>query len=397
MFYDIILLIKKLFMRNEGKVMIPHGRKIRYINFRKYTDTQKILIDIAVTAGILLAATIISFILKIADNTAAYAPMIFILAVFLISKFTNRYVYGIVSSPISVLIVNCIFTYPYFKFNFTLSGYPVCILCMLMVSIITSAMTTQNKQQEIIRIESEREKTRSNLLRAVSHDLRTPLTSIEGACSAIVENDDLISKEERIKLLNEVISDSRWLIRVFENLLSITRIDGENTGISKKLEPVEEVIADSISKFKKQFPDMTIKADIPSELIMIPMDVILIEQVMMNIFENAVVHSVSATEITASVTVMNDYVQFSVADNGNGISRDILPHIFDGYFSKTFESRGDSKRNMGIGLSVCNTIIKAHGGTMYAENIKSGGAKFTFTLPAGEENHDGNQLQYSNS
>lgn len=358
------------------------------MNFNKHFDIKKTGIDISVTAGILLASTVLSLALKTADNTSAYASMIFILAVFLISKFTNGYVYGILSSLLGVLIVNFIFTFPYFEFNFTLSGYPVFILSMLVVSIITSTMTSQNKQQESIRIESEREKTRSNLLRAVSHDLRTPLTAIEGACSAIVENDDFISKEERIKLLNEVINDSRWLVRMFENLLSITRIDGANSKITKKSEAVEEVIADSISKFKKQFKNITVNADIPSELIMIPMDVILIEQVLMNLLENAVIHSNSATEVTICVKVKSDFVLFSVTDNGDGISHDILPHIFEGYFSKSYETSGDTKRSMGIGLSVCNTIIKAHGGTMNAENIKSGGARFTFTLPAKEEqNH----------
>ena len=358
------------------------------MNFRKHIDYKKTCVDIAITAGIILGATVLSFILKTTDNTSAYASMIFIFAVFLISKFTNEYIYGIASSAACVLIVNYIFTYPYFKFNFTLSGYPVFILCMLVVSIITSAMTTQNKQQEKIRIESEKEKTRSNLLRAVSHDLRTPLTAIEGACSAIVENDDYISKEERIKLLTEVINDSRWLIRMFENLLSITRINGETSGITKNYEAVEEVIADSISKFRKQFHDITVKADIPPELIMIPMDVILIEQVLINLLENAVIHSNSATEIIISVKVLSDYVEFAVTDNGDGISRNNLSHIFDGYFNKSYEKNGDTKRSMGIGLSVCNTIIKAHGGTMRAENIKSGGAKFTFTLPAGEENYN---------
>jgi len=349
------------------------------------SSIKSIIIDTLIAIGILFSATVVCFLLKTLDNTFAYASMIFILAVFLISKFTHKYIYGIISSFAGVLIVNCVFTYPYFKFNFTLSGYPVFIMCMLVVSIITSMMTTQNKHQEKLHIETEKEKTRSNLLRAVSHDLRTPLTAIDGACSVIIENDDFISSEERIKLLKGIKDDSRWLIRMVENLLSITRIDSDSAEIVKNKEAVEEVIADTVSKFKKQFPKSNIIVSIPQELVIIPMDIILIEQVLMNLLENAVVHSKIATEIHLSVTVKDNFVEFSVFDNGLGISDSILPHIFDGYFNKAYEKNGDTKRSMGIGLSVCNTIIKAHGGVMSAKNLDTGGACFTFNLPIGEE------------
>ena len=342
------------------------------------------LVDAVITASMLTAATVLCFILKAADNTAAYAAMIFILAVFLVSRFTHGYCYGVAASLMSVLLVNFVFTYPYFEFNFTLSGYPVFIICMLVVSIATSTLTSQNKKQEELRIEAEREKMRSNLLRAVSHDLRTPLTAINGACSVMLENDGIITDEERSGLLTEMKEDSRWLIRMVENLLSITRIDSENARIVKTQEAVEEVIADSVSKFRKQYPGNHITVDIPQELVIIPMDVMLIEQVLMNLLENAVVHSGGATEIKLSAQVNDNGVRFAVSDNGKGISPDILPNIFEGYFNKSYEKSGDTKRSMGIGLSVCNTIINAHGGNMKAENKKSGGAMFSFVLPAGE-------------
>ncbi len=352
---------------------------------KSQTNIKRTALNLLITSGFILAAFWLSFFLKISDSTYASAPMFFILSVFIISRLTHGYIYGILASLSNVLIADYFFTYPYYEFNLTLSGYPVFFVCMLVISIATTKITNQNKQQEKTRIESEREKTRSNLLRAVSHDLRTPLTAINGACSVMIENDDFISKEKRIKLLNEIIDDSGWLIRMVENLLSITRIDAENARIVKTQEAIEEVIADSVSKFKKQYPSINIIAQIPSELVLIPMDVILIEQVLINLLENAVIHSNTATEIRLSVNIMSDCVEFSVSDNGNGIPEDILPHIFDGYFNKTYEENGDAKRSMGIGLSVCNTIIKAHGGTMSAKNKKSGGAIFTFTLPAGEE------------
>lgn len=348
----------------------------------------RLLKDSLITVGILTVAVLVCFTMKMADDTSAYASMVFILVVFLVSRFTNGYFFGVFSAVASVLLVNFVFTFPYFEFNFTLSGYPVFILCMLTVSITTSTLITQNKQSQNARIEAELEKTRSNLLRAVSHDLRTPLTAINGICSVMIENDDCISADERKKLLGEMRDDAQWLIRMVENLLSITRIDGENAGIAKKPEIVEEVIADVAAKFRKHFPESSLLISIPQEPVFVPMDVMLIEQVLVNLLENAVIHSNGATKIWLSVQQQNDSVEFTVTDNGKGIPNDKLQHIFDGYFNKDYEQSADKKRSMGIGLSVCNTIIKAHGGSMSAENIKGGGAEFRFVLPSGKDNND---------
>lgn len=350
----------------------------------KRDSFKSLLRNVFVSVIIIMCAILICYILRIVDHTAAYAPMIFILAVFIISRLTYGYVYGIISSLLSVLIVNFIFTYPYYDFNFTLSGYPVSILSMLVVAVATSTLTSQIKAQEKIKIEAEREKMRSNLLRAVSHDLRTPLTSIVGASSAMIENDSYISKEQRIEFLQGIKEDSEWLIRMVENLLSITRIDNsENSSakITKTPEAVEEVVAASVRKFKKRFPDMPIKLTVPDELLFIPMDAMLIEQVIINILENVVMHSKTATQIILSVVAEDDSIMFKISDNGVGISKKKLADIFNDACNMS-ESYSDAKRNMGIGLSVCNTIIKAHNGTMNAGNNKDGGAFFSFNLPA---------------
>lgn len=346
------------------------------------TRQQITLKDFLVTLAVLAASTAICLLLRFIDHTAVYASMFFILAVFIVSRMTKGYLCGIIASLIGVLMVNYVFTYPYFEFNFTLSGYPITIMCMLAVSITTSTLTTQIKNQEKIKIEAEREKTRSNLLRAVSHDLRTPLTSILGSASAMMENDSYITKEERIKLLGNMKEESEWLIRMVENLLSITRIDGGGTAkIVKELEAVEEIVADSLVKFKKRFPETEITVSVPDELVFVPMDAVLIEQVIINILENAVIHTENSVTVRFDVKSEGDSVSFTISDNGNGIPEAILPHIFDGYFNSRYEKSSDKKRNMGIGLSVCNTIIKAHNGTMTAGNNKNGGAYFTFCLP----------------
>lgn len=327
----------------------------------------------------------VCFFLKKGDNHAVSVPMIFILAVFLISRFTSGHVCGTVCSLISVPGVNYVFTYPNFEFNYTLAGYPVTAISMLVVSITTSALTTQIMQQEKVKIEAEVEKTRSNLLRSVSHDLRTPLTSILGASSAILENDDNMMPEDRKRLASEVKDDAQWLIQMVENLLSITRI-GREARIIKRFESVEEVVAESLQKFRKRFPDFSVKANVPEEILMIPMDAILIEQIIINLLENAALHSKSDTATELAVSSKDNFVFFQVRDYGIGIEKEMLPHIFEGYFSHTTDGATDAKKNMGIGLSVCATIIRAHGGEMMADNAKGGGAVFQFTLPKEEDN-----------
>ncbi len=341
--------------------------------------------DIIITIGLLIIAFVMcSFIRKMDEGDIAVA-MIFILAVFLVSRYTEGYLYGIVASFVGVLGINYIFTYPYHEFNFTLAGYPITIISMLIVAIITSMLTTQIKKQEIIKYEAEREKTRSNLLRAISHDLRTPLTSIVGATSAIIDNHEKIGTEDKIKLLREVNEEAQWLIRMVENLLSITRIDNTRTAkIVKEQEVAEEVLAEAVRKFKQRFEGENVKVSVPEKFLLIPMDGVLIEQVIINLLENAVIHADGATEIVAKVIEEDNFAIFEVSDNGKGIPNEILPKIFEGSQQVNSEQSVDSKKNMGIGLSVCYTIIRAHGGNMIAENIETGGAVFRFYLPMEE-------------
>ena len=170
------------------------------------------------------------------------AMLIFMLAVFVTSMYTEGYAWGVAASLISVLAVNFAFLSPYFAFNFTLSENLFSGLVMLVVSIMTSTLTTRIKKQEQLRMESEKEKMRANLLRAVSHDLRTPLTSIYGACSTVIENYDSLDKEKTIKLLGEACSDAQWLTRMVENLLSVTRIDSEKVTVQKTPTVLDELL-----------------------------------------------------------------------------------------------------------------------------------------------------------
>lgn len=340
--------------------------------------------DSVITLGILAVATICCFFLHRGEQNDGHAPLVFVLAILLISRFTNSYFYGLISSVIAVVEVNYIFTYPYFYFNFTLSGYPLTFVAMFSVSIVVSMLTTQIKQQEKIRMEIEKEQMRGNLLRAVSHDIRTPLTSIVGAVSAVIENKDKLSEEKTLTLLNDVKDEAQWLVRVVENLLLVTRIDSDSTKVTKEPEMVEEILGEAVAKFKKRFPGAPIKISMPEEVLFVPMDAMLIEQVLCNLLENAVLHGGGVSAIDLSVKQEGEFAIFSVEDNGVGIDKEVLPRILKESIYKEKRETIDGKRNMGIGLTVCTSIIYAHGGTMKAYNRKEGGAAFEFSLPLKE-------------
>lgn len=344
----------------------------------------RVLQDFLFTVGVFASAVVLCGLLRRLAEGDGYVSLLFVLVVAVVSRWTEGYFWGIFSSLCGVVCVNYIFTLPYWEFNFTMTGYPLTFLAMFTVSVMISAMTTQIKRQERLRMETEKESMRANLLRAMSHDIRTPLTSIIGNTAAILESNGAFSKAQEQQLLKDVNEDAQWLIRMVENLLSITRISDEQAKITTETEAAEEIVAVSVQKFYKRFPDVEVSVEVPNEVLMVPMDATLIEQVILNLLENAVIHGESATKISLSVHREDDTACFTVCDNGCGIPKEKLATIFSGGLSGVSHSNFDMKKNMGIGLSVCHTIVKAHGGTMSAENIKSGGACFRFYLPMKE-------------
>ncbi len=332
-------------------------------------------------------STVIAIIFsKLVPDSLVNISLIYILCLIIISRYTTGYIYGIISSAICVILVNYCFTYPFFALNFTLTGYPVTFLAMFSISMITSTTTSHMIKQsqmlaerEKLLMEADKEKMRANLLRAVSHDLRTPLTSIIGALSSYLENEKDYSESEKETLIHNIYDDSNWLLAMVENLLSVTKIQSNKATLKKSSEAVEEVIAESVSRLRKRLPNIDINVNVPDNFIMIPMDAMLIEQVIMNFLENAYIHSGSTLPISLTVTESEDFVDFHVRDYGIGIDSKIIDSIFDG-IPLTLAHTADSKKGMGIGLSICKTIILSHHGTIYAKNHENG-AEFVFSLP----------------
>ena len=330
-----------------------------------------------------------SLLIQTYFQTSFFVPMILALAVILVSLLTQGYVYVIISSLCSALYMNYAFTFPYFRFNFSIPENMFSAVLMLSLTLITSTLTVKLQRQEKERAEIERERAeierermRANLLRAVSHDLRTPLTTIYGSSQALIENYESLTDTQHMELLEGIREDAQWLIHVVENLLSVTRIGSADVNLIKTSVVLEELIDSVLVKFQKRFPDQHIEAALPDEFVCIAVDPVLIQQVLGNLLENAVFHAKGMTRILLTVYKNEEKVVFEVADDGAGISPEMLGTIFTGYYEKKDLPVDNQKRSMGIGLSVCATIIKAHGGEIHAENLSGGGALFRFYVMA---------------
>lgn len=350
--------------------------------------------DTLIALFILAMAFGLCSILRLISETDFHVPLIFVLAVLMVSMSTNGYLFGLLASVFSVFGVNYAFTFPYFHFNFHMAGYPLTFMCMFVVSIITSTLMSRVRMGEQARMEAEREKMRANLLRAISHDFRTPLTSIIGTLSLLQEDVGGIPEHNRRILLNDAKNDAEWLINMMENILSITRFSAD-TAPELHTEPqaCEEVVSEALGRFRRQYPDFRVEVRIPDDLLVANMDAMLIEQVIVNLLMNVVLHSAGATHARLSLDRAGDSARFTVEDDGIGISRAAMEHLFDGHRISPRSVNGDATRNMGIGLSVCRTIVRAHGGSMSASNRTEGGARFAFTIPLTEDFDNGNTFE----
>ena len=343
--------------------------------------------DFIISFTLYIVTVIACMLLRFLDETedTSYVAMLFLTDVFLTAVLTDGYLFSILCAILGVFSVDYIFTEPYWHISFTLTGFPLTFLVMMTISILAGALASRAKQMEATQRQMIREKMRGNLLRGMGHDIRTPLTGIVGATDVLLKQDETLTPQQRRELLQSINEEAKWLMRVSENLLSITRIDGENAGVKKTPELVEEIIEGAVSKFLRHYQGIAVQVHLPEEPMLVPMDPLLIQQVMTNLLENAAVHGVTTTRVVVSLEKRGKWARFTVCDNGRGIPEGRLHNLFDGTQSA---QKGDSTRSMGIGLSVCKTVVAAHCGKIKGENIKGGGARFTVDLPLEEDEHE---------
>ena len=215
----------------------------------------------------------------------------------------------------------------------------------------------------------------------ISHDLRTPLTSISGNAGLLLENENAFSQEKKKELYQDIYNDAMWLYDLVENLLFITRIENGTMQLNQQPEMIEDIFREAIHHLGRNKRKHHISMHLEDDLLMANMDARLIIQVLVNLMNNAIKYTPENSHITLSAERMKDKILIEVQDDGNGVLHP--DQLFEMFYTENNHS-GDTRRGMGLGLSLCKSIVLAHGGQIWVENVNPHGACFKFLLEAVE-------------
>jgi two-component system sensor histidine kinase KdpD len=231
-------------------------------------------------------------------------------------------------------------------------------------------------QAQAARIQVETEQLRNALLSSVSHDLRTPLAVIKGAGSALVEGNDSLAPDARSSFAEAIVDEADRLNRLVGNLLDMTRLDAGVLAVKKEWQSVEELVGSALGHLEDRLREHHVAVDVPAELPLVPCDAVLVEQVLINLLENAARHGAPGAKVELRARAMDAHVEICVMDGGPGIPEGQEEKIFEKFYSARQGQGG-----IGLGLTICRGIVVAHGGRIWAQNRNTGGAEFCFTVP----------------
>ena len=277
-------------------------------------------------------------------------------------------VYGVIGVPAQKDVLDS------FEYSILLSVLNGCALAM------DNARNAEEKEKNAVIAKNEQ--LRADLLRAISHDLRTPLCSISGNADMLLSNGKYLDEGTRRQIYTDIYDDAEWLTGVVENLLSITRLNDGRLKFKFTDQLMDEVIAEALRHISRKHDDYKIITEC-EDLLLARMDVRLIIQVLVNLVDNAIKYTPSGSTITIRALKKNEKAWISVEDNGPGISDEIKPHIFEMFFTGG-NNIADSQRSLGLGLALCQSIVEAHGGKMELEDNDPHGCIFSFALPLSE-------------
>lgn len=281
----------------------------------------------------------------------------------------NEQVYGVVGIPMGDRPIDT------FENSLLLSMLGECALAL------ENEKNAKEKEEAAVLV--QKEQLRADLLRSISHDLRTPLTSISGHASNLLSNGDKFDYETKQRLYTDIYDDSLWLINLVENLLAVTRIEEGRMNLRLSAELMDEVIAEALNHVGRKLEEHHMAISASEELILVKADARLLVQVIINIVDNAIKYTQKDSEICITTEKEGDTVTVRISDNGPGIPDDVKAHVFDMFYSGA-NKVADSRRSLGLGLSLCKSIIRAHGGEISVSDHKPKGTEFAFTLQAGE-------------
>ncbi len=342
---------------------------------------------IGITLLLLASATAVGSLFSWLKFTEANIITVYILSVLLTALFTKHFFCSVLSSLGSVLAFNFFFTEPRLTFHAYEPGYPATFVIMLIVSLMIGKLADQvysNARQSVqAAVIAKTEQLRSNLLRAISHDLRTPLTSISGNAENLIMNRENLDEETKTQLLSCIYDDAVWLTGLVENLLSITRMENGRMQITMSVQLIDDVLEEAVRHIRRKGMGHRISIETGEELLLAKIDAKLIVQVVINLADNAIKYTPEGSTIVLRARKDGPMIAVSVVDNGPGIPDEMKARVFEMFFTGEHKV-ADSHRSLGLGLSLCRTIVEAHGGTICLRDNPPHGCDFTFTLPASE-------------
>ena len=343
-----------------------------------------VAVDVVVSVAIQALTVVVAMALDALGFSEAATVIVFVLGVLLTAEFTTRPVYCLVASVLSILCFNFFLAYPRFTFRIEGTGVPGTIVVMFVVALFASYLVMRMRENERksaeASLKAQNEQLRANLLRSVSHDLRTPLTAITGNADMLLDNSANLTDEERRRLVHDVYDDATWLVGVVENLLAVTRLEEGEVLLNRNVELVDDVVEEAMRHVSRDASQHHIVVEPSGELLLARMDAQVIVQVVVNLVNNAIGHTQQGSRIVIGVRREGDFAVVSVADDGPGVSDADKRHVFEPFYT-TGGISTDSRRGIGLGLSLCRSLVEAHGGTMRVEDVQPHGARFSFTLP----------------
>ena len=256
----------------------------------------------------------------------------------------------------------------------------------LMVALLGECGLSQERirleeERNQIALQTQRESLQANLLRAVSHDLRTPLTNINGSVGILMGKDQTLKPEVREQLYTAIDDDTNWLINMTENLLAATQLETDRTKLKTAPELLEDLFQSAVRQLDRRARDHHISVDLEDQTLMASMNAGMIQRVIINMMNNAIQYTPKDSHIILSGTRRKDWVEIGVSDDGPGIPDEAKKHLFDLFYTAE-QGKPDSKRGLGLGLHLCQSIVNAHGGTITVSDHAPSGTTFRFTLPA---------------
>jgi len=342
--------------------------------------------NLAAVAGVQVLTAAIALWIDSMGFTEPSVVIVMVLGVLVTAVLTNGLVYDVVATILTVLSFNYFLVEPRFSLRAWGPAYPEVFGAMVVVALLASYLVAQLRANAHAstqaQLQAQREQLRADLLRSVSHDLRTPLTSIYGTADVLLEADVSLPAGTRHKMLADIRDDAAWLSATVENLLAVTRLDNAEVQLKRMPELVDDLVEEALRHVRAE-QGHSVRAEPSAEPLLVDVDARLVVQALVNLVNNACDHTPAPGVVTVSAQRRGAQVAIVVADDGPGIPAAEREHIFERFYTAG-EGAADRRRGVGLGLSVCRAVARAHGGELSVEPVEPHGSAFTLLLPACE-------------